>query len=64
MPRHAYQVWRDTPLSEDVHLVLKVLLRHVNVLRACTDLPPLTLDDLCQEARLQLRNPPRTEARA
>lgn len=63
MPRHAHQAWRDTPLSADVHLVLKVLLQHVNVLRACTDLPPVTLDELCQEARLQLRTLPRTEAR-
>lgn len=61
MPRHAHQAWRDTPLSADVHLMLTVLLRHVNVLRACTDLPPLTLDELCQEARLQLRTPARTE---
>lgn len=55
MPRHTHQAWRDIPLSTDVHLVLKVLLRHLNTLRACTDLPPLTLEELCQEARLQLR---------
>jgi hypothetical protein len=55
MPRHAHQAWRDIPLSADVQLVLTVLLRHVNTLRACTDLPPLTLGELCQEARLQLR---------
>jgi hypothetical protein len=61
MPRHAHQAWRDTPLSADVHLVLTVLLRHLNTLRACTDLPPLTLDELCQEARLHHRTPSRTE---
>jgi hypothetical protein len=61
MPRHAHQAWRDVSLSADVQLMLTVLLRHVNVLRACTDLPPLTLDELCQEARLQLRTLSRTE---
>jgi hypothetical protein len=63
MPRHAHQAWRDTPLSADVQLMLTVLLRHVNVLRVCTDLPPLTLDELCQEARLQLRTLPEREER-
>jgi hypothetical protein len=61
MPRHAHQAWRDTPLSADVQLVLRVLLRHINVLRACTDLPPLTLEELCQDARLHHRIPPQTE---
>lgn len=61
MPRHAHQAWRDTPLSADVQLVFTVLLRHLNTLRACTDLPPLTLDELYQEARVQLRTPARTE---